>query len=726
MTASGPTPQAPTLPKLRKGLTYSFSDYDYDGKPLWLIHDASRNKFFIVGWPDYEMLMRWNLGNPEELISAVNSETTLHVEMSDLENLCQFLAHNFLIEQSGKKIIQSAKEQGLFKDDNIISWLISHYLFFRIPLWHPDNFLNKTRRFGDFLFSPYLMYTMIFLGITALYQITMRWDDFTGTFSSMISWRGLLLYFVAFSLVKIMHEAGHAYKCKSYDIPVPTCGLAFLVFWPVLYTDTTLSWTLNNKKRMRIALAGMQIETYVTIIAALIWCNTSNITLAAICYVTITINWMSSLLINVSPFMRFDGYYVLADFMKMPNLQYRAFSLTRWQLRKWLFAWPDPPPERFSRKMHNFLIIYSIVTWIYRLTLYIGIALLVYFMFFKVLGIILLLVEVYYFILAPFVSEFKVWIQLRQKFSLNINTVITLTVTFILLGLFFIPFSQSVELPATMHYAHQFLFSPEEGILGKPLPPPGTKIKANSVITQIESPAVNYSLVRLKLEYDKLLNEARRASLDNKFAQDKNAIISNINKKKSEYDKLLEVKNKLTITVPFNGIITDVASELSPGSYVRKDEWLGDVINPSNVEVEAYVSQIDLNLLANELTGYFYPEDFSQPKVPVTLKLIEPLNPTQLNCQYANKPVHKGVQRTIVETPCYNSSEFGGLVPTYITDKGEYVPVDSVHRVIFQAHPEAGISYIQRGVVTVKTSAHSYAYRLFYQIKKVFVQEKTF
>src|SRR3990167_4942892 len=175
------------LPKLRGNLTYNFNDYDADCKPQWLLHDAGRNKFFILGWPDYEMLMRWHLSNPEDLISAVNNETTLNLDMNDLTNLLQFLSYNYLIEQSSKKVSQTAQEQQLFKDDNKISWLIGHYLFFRIPIWYPDNFLNKTKRFGELLFNKYLGYLMLFLAVVALYQISQQWELFTATFPSIIS-----------------------------------------------------------------------------------------------------------------------------------------------------------------------------------------------------------------------------------------------------------------------------------------------------------------------------------------------------------------------------------------------------------------------------------------------------------------------------------------------------------------------------------------------------------
>ena len=719
-------PSPARLPALRKGLTYTFNDYDYEGKPQWLIHDSGRNKFFIIGWPDYEMLMRWKLSDPEDIVYAVNDETTLNIDTSDLENLIKFLAHNYLIEQSGKTIHQTAVDQLLYKDDNKLSWLVSHYLFFRIPIWHPDAFLSRTKRFGEFLFNKYLKYLMLCLAVVAIYQISSRWEQFLSTFPSVISWRGLFFYFISFSFVKLLHEAGHAYKCKQYGVPVPACGLAFLVFWPVLYTDTTLSWTLNSKKRMHIALAGIEIESYVTIIAALIWCNTSNLTLATICYITITINWMSSLLINVSPFMRFDGYYVLSDFLKMPNLQYRAFALTRWQIRKWLFDWQDPPPEVFSTKMYLILIIYSISTWLYRLVLYIGIAALVYYMFFKALGLILFFVEIYYFILDPLVKEIKIWIHSREKFNVNLRTIITCCFTILLIGLFFIPFNKSVELPATMHYDHQFLYAPEDGLIIKSLPPAGTKIAANEVIATIESPSLSFALKKIELEHEQLVSEARRAAIDDYFAKDKGSITSSLNKKKSEYKRLLEVKDKLTLTVPFNGILVDAATELSQGSYVKKDEWLGDVINPDAIEIEAYVFQIDMNLLKEGLSGYFYPENLSEPRVPVTLTLIEPLNPKQLVCRFSEKTVRAADQRSIIETPCYHASEYGGEIATFTSTEGEFIPVKSVHRAIFRADKKVKIPYIERGHVVVSTASRSYAYRFFYAMKSILVKESGF
>ena len=99
-----------------------------------------------------------------------------------------------------------------------------------------------------------------------------------------------------------------------------------------------------------------------------------------------TTSWISSLLINISPFMRFDGYYIFADYLKLENLQPRAFALAKWKLREILFGLNKNAPETMQTHRRNLLILYAWSTWKYRFFLFIGIALLVSFYAFKLLG----------------------------------------------------------------------------------------------------------------------------------------------------------------------------------------------------------------------------------------------------------------------------------------------------------------------------------------------------
>lgn len=711
------------FPRIRSGIDVVFNDYDHEGKPQWVIHDSGRNKFFLIGWVEYEILQRWKLGSIDEIIDRINKETTLSIESHDVENFFDFLKRNYLIEMSGYEIHKQANDQHLFKTDNWISWLISNYLFFRIPLVQPDDFLTKTRIVAKIMFSRYLAYIMMVLATIGLYQLSGRWDDFTHTFASVFTLRGMLFAMGAFVIIKLCHELGHAYMCKSYGIPVPTLGLAFLVFWPVLYTDTTLSWALNNKERLRIAAAGVWMETYVVIIALLIWCNTDNQTLKTICYVTITVNWIASILINVSPFMRFDGYYIFADLLKMPNLSFRAFALTRWQIRRVLFGWNDPPPEKFTKRMHYLLVIYSIFTWIYRLIIYFGIALLVYHFFAKVVGIILFLIEIYFFILGPFFSEFQYWYANRSKFSFNLHTKISLSILGILFILFILPFKHSVEFPSTLSYTHQFLYSPEAGILETPIPPNGTEVKANQPIAVINSKQLNQALFETQLEYEKTVSQLRRSAVNQQYIGEKNILLSDIKKLRSEYQRLLKLQDRLVLKVPFNGILVESDHDLHPGTYVMKDQWIADIIKPNSLVIEAFVSQIDINNVQIGSKGFFYAHDLSVPAIPVRVISIETLQSRELECRYSPELKQNKNEQTVIETPCYNASELGGEIPAYQSDKGGFVPTLSVYRVILHTDNDVNLRHVERGNVILESKARSYAYLTFYKFKSIFIEQ---
>ena len=724
--SSQPEAKPPVWPQLRNDLAVAFNDYDLEGKPQWLIHDSGRNKFFLIGWLEYEIYERWQLGNIEAIIESINNETTLHAEKEDIENFLGFLKRNYLLRLSSYEIKKQAGEQQLFKNDSMVHWLISNYLFFRIPLVHPDNFLSKTLVVADIVFSRTMAYVMSVLGLIALYQLSNRWEQFVHTFASIFTLQGLFFSMIAFLISKLCHELGHAYRTKQYGVSVPAAGVAFLVFWPVLYTDTTLSWSLDSGKRMRIALAGIWVETYITIIAALIWCNTDNQTLQTLCYITITVNWLASLLVNVSPFMRFDGYYVLADYLKMPNLQHRAFALTRWQIRKILFGWNDPPPEKFTTRMHWFLIGYSLFTWIYRLILYIGIAILVYHFFAKIVGIILFLIELHYFIFAPFVTEFQTWYAMKERFTFNINTKITIAVTSLLMLLFFTPFSQTYKLPATLRFAHEFLVAPESGILAVPLPAVHSQIKANQTIAVIRSAQLTQAIRETKLEYNKTMGQLRSAGIDKQILGQKNIFISDLKRLQAEYQKLLKLQKRLNLQVPFDGVLIEKAMDVFPGSYVMKGQWLGDVIEPNQVMIEAFVPQIDVNAIKINTSGYFYAYNYSVPAVPVKVVLVELINAKQLECNYSAELKQFKGQDTIIETPCYNASDLGGEIPTNLNEEGGYEPTASFYRVLLKTDEKFTSNYVERGNVFLKSKPQSYAFRLFYKVKSVLIEELGF
>ena len=156
------------------------------------------------------------------------------------------------------------------------------------------------------------------------------------------------------------------------------------------------------------------------------------------------------MLINISPFMRFDGYYVFADYLKVENLQPRAFALAKWKLRQWVFGFKHKPPEQINNQKQNLIIVYAWATWIYRFFLFLGIALLVYYFAFKILGIFLFVVEIVWFILLPIFREIREWWRLRSNIYFSLQFVRSILILGALAFIIFYPWKSSQKTPAIL------------------------------------------------------------------------------------------------------------------------------------------------------------------------------------------------------------------------------------------------------------------------------------
>ena len=240
-----------------------------------------------------------------------------------------------------------------------------------------------------FLYGPAFRWLTQAALLAGMWGVSRSWDAFTATLVDMLSWEGLAAYGLTLAAVKTLHEFGHGVTAKRYGCRVPTMGVAFLVLWPVAYTDTNEVWKLTRRdQRLKVAAAGIATELTIAVWAMLAWVWLPDGPLRAMAFLLATTTWVSTVLINASPFMRFDGYFLLSDFLQMPNLHARAFALARWDLRERLFALGEPAPEHFPAARRG-LILFAWATWIYRLVLFLGIAALVYHFFIKALGIFL-------------------------------------------------------------------------------------------------------------------------------------------------------------------------------------------------------------------------------------------------------------------------------------------------------------------------------------------------
>ena len=510
--------------------------------------------------------------------------------------------------------------------------------------------------------------------------------------------------------IKIIHELGHAYTATRYGSKVASMGVAMLVMMPMLYTDTTDAWRLNSKKqRLLIGAAGMFAELYLAVIFTFLWNFLPDGVLRSAAFIMATTSWIMSLAINLNILMRFDGYYLLSDLLEVENLQSRSFALGRWKLREVLFDLRLAPPGRFTALKRKKLIIYAWSVWVYRFFLFLGIALLVYHFFFKVLGLILFVVEIMWFIVNPVIKEIKEWnamkIQIRQSQRYRIVTVMC----FVALSLFFIPWNTRIATPAIMQATHKAsIYSVSAGVITAVYVEADDEVKAGQAMLALESPSLEDEITRTEREYEVTeLRSKRRASNIDDLAN-MQVVLQQLQELRSELNGLKEMKAHLVVRAPIDGTVVDMQSNLHPGRWINSKLRLAQIAQLDSIVLEGVIEGKKLSQVHVDQKAKFIPDEPELKTLNAKVSEIEDAN----------------VQ--VLET-LYFASLYGGDIAVREDREQGLVPEESLYRIKFEAlDVEEIVPRVVRGQIHIKGEPRSFAFRTYDLIAAVLIRESGF
>lgn len=660
------------LPPLRQELSLHAGAPAPDGSPTWTLQDPVSNRFYQLSWPAFEILSRWHLNEVDALTEAVNTTTTLTVSQDDVKGVVEFLSQHHLLRMQSADDTARLERYRIATTPGKAKWLLKNYLFFRLPLVRPQRLLDFLAPAFALVFTQKFWWVVAGILATGIYLVSRQWDAFIHTFSSYSGWQAFIGIGLALSFAKILHELGHALTAHYYGCRVPTMGVAFLVLFPVLYTDTNDSWKLPSQRaRLHIASAGMLAELVLACCATLLWSFLPEGHLKTGVFLLATSTWIITLLINASPFMRFDGYFLLADFLNMPNLHDRAFALGKWWLREKLFGFNDPIPEHFPPKRHRFLIAFAVGTAIYRASLFLSIAFLVYHVFFKVLGIILMLVELAWFLGVPVQREIKVWWQRRADIQWNFEAKRSSVLLTLLLAVLLLPWQSSLRVPAViMAEQAQGIYLPYPAKVKTINVSIGNPVKAGDTLAIFSSPDLDYQLQKANANEQQLRWQWEQQS----FAADLQLAGPALRKRwegaKQQVESVQQQINQLTLTAPFDGVIVARNDAHLSGSWLSAGEQVFYIAAPGSVKGEAFVNESQLLRLLKqnkkEFSIRFVAQQIGAPSLDCKLQTLDTINIIQLD-------------------QAYLASVYGGTIATQQNAQQQLIPLESQFRVRFDA-----------------------------------------
>ncbi|MBX9634060.1 MAG: biotin/lipoyl-binding protein, partial [Magnetospirillum sp.] len=362
-----------------------------------------------------------------------------------------------------------------------------------------------------------------------------------------------------------------------------------------------------RRQRLLVGGAGILAELSLAAWATLAWGLLPDGVARSMAFTLAATTWISSLAINLSPFMRFDGYFLAMDALDMPNLHPRSFAMARWHLREVLFRLDEPVPEHHPAPIRFALIAFAWGVWIYRLTLFLGIAVLVYHFFIKVVGLLLFGVEIGWFVIKPIATEIAAWRQRAGVIRTSRRARFTFAAGFSLIALVAIPWSGRVTAPAILKAAeHVALYAPAPAVLVSVNVVEGERVAAGQILVRLANPDTEYRLHQAERHITVLRYELSSVSFEDGFRGRSHSIAKELDAALAEQAALVGESQRMSLTAPMAGMVTDVSHLVQPGQWVNGKEALLGL--RQGAVIEAYVGEDDLPRITLGTTASFIPE----------------------------------------------------------------------------------------------------------------------
>lgn len=569
------------------------SRHVFRGEPSYVIRDPVTFQSHRLDPADYEILVRLNstesLGDTFDKLCAA--------KLIEREHEAEYYQFVFSLHRLGFLNLPFADDKLLYKRHKLRSagkqralWL--SLLFLQIPLVNPDAFLNRTMRYASWAFSRGFFIAWLLLNATAGAIALSHWPDLLQPLDGWLATSNLVVMWFTLIVLKLFHELGHAYACKHFGGHVPEMGAYLILATPCAYVDASASWGFARKRdRIIVCLAGMYVESIFASLATIVWALTEPGLAHAIAYNVIFLASITTVLFNINPLMRYDGYYVLSDLVEIPNLRQRATDAFRSLLKRRVLGLHAPTDET-SLAVRLGLILFGTASAIYRVVVVAGI---VTVLSFKVgWGGLLGGVAYVGVLLATNLGKmFKYLVRDQETASVRARAIALGVAASIIapLGLLAIPVRATIYAPAVVGAESEFVHHAASDAVIRRINRTDGGVRTGDVLAELE----NDELPLLTAEANARVEQARlkiaaRSTEDPALAKQEEFRLTAL----EEQLKLCrEREDRLTLRATGNGRLVSCPTSRDQGRFVRAGQPLMTIID-GKPQIRALLSESDV------------------------------------------------------------------------------------------------------------------------------------
>ncbi|MCA9279442.1 MAG: efflux RND transporter periplasmic adaptor subunit [Phycisphaeraceae bacterium] len=571
----------------------------YRGRRWHVVHDPTSNQFYRLSPVAYEMVGLLDGARTVEEVWTHALER--HGDAAPTQNevvelLGQLYSSNLLRVEDTPDVEQLLTRSNKRLKGQVIQKALG-IMYFKIRLFNPDWILEKLEPvFRPLIGQTGFVFWLVWV-LAAIYPLLTNFDSFSTGFDSAIAPSNWFWLSIVFVITKIIHETGHGVICKRYGGLVPETGVMILVLFPSPYVDASSCWAFPSKwKRMAVGAGGMIFELAIAAGAAWVWAMTlrgdeSTGLVNQIAYNIVFISSISTVLFNANPLMKFDGYYILSDLLEVPNLMQRSQQMIQHLIKKHAYRLKDDRPPSTVPSERRILVVFGILSLLYRVFLFVSITLFVMGKMFG-LGVVLAVWTMASWFIFP-AGKFIHWLssspQLADHRMRGLGTSLVIGALGItVLGIIPMPDARYANGIVESKHRSGVFFGSRNGFVTEVFVEPGQWVEAGQVLLVCESPQLLSEIASAEGSL------AERQSITRSIATRSAAAIdvaqTYIDAINQQLDTLYRLREKLVVRAPHAGRVIGPDPGRLLGSYLSQGDHICEVVDTENVQVAADMS----------------------------------------------------------------------------------------------------------------------------------------
>jgi putative peptide zinc metalloprotease protein len=610
--------------RLRRRTHVQMARHVYRGQPWYVIQDLQGGKFHRITEQSHALFARMDGTRTVQDIwetvcqlfpDAPPSQTEMLQLLSQLHNADLVSADR---RPNLHEIDRRAREEarktamGYFKNPMSI----------RVPLFDPEPLLRPLRPLAMALFSVTGAIGWLLLILAAAITAFVSRDRLDApTAESILTAANITYMAVAYLVVKLLHELGHGLAVKRWGGEVREVGIMLLVFFPVPYVDASQATFFPSKyQRMVVSGAGIMVELALASIALIVWAMAEEGALATLAYNIFLIGGVSTLLFNGNPLLRFDGYFVFADWIESPNLGQRSNQYFWHIFQRIVLGQDDPRRPPVGPKERPWLLGYAVAAFVYRMVVMVLISLYVASAV-PFFGFAIVLLSLYFVFIVPAAKGIR---YMATDPGLDVNrsmaTLRLAGLAAVVAGIvWLVPMPHATVADAVLEMpAETMVRTQASGVVEQLIARNGDEVRKGDPILRLSEPFLELETAlalaelddaRMRLEVVPITDSNARALWAEQVAF-----------RTALHQELLRRAADLLVRAPVSGQLVLPDQHRMVGSLMRQGDILGSVLRPGEERWRTAVpadraKYVDEDIRSIELRINMYPSEVLEVRI---------------------------------------------------------------------------------------------------------------